>query len=309
MKNILDTVGNTPLIALKNITRSLNGVQVFAKAEYFNPSGSVKDRAAKAMLLDGIKSGKLTRDKIIIDATSGNTGIAYAMIGAALGYRVALCMPANASFERKKILRAYGAQIIDTDPLESSDGAFLAVQKLVAKEPEKYFYPDQYNNENNWKAHYETTGVEILEQTNNSITHFVAGAGTSGSFMGTSRRLKAHNKEIKAVFMQPDSPFHGLEGMKHIETTIKPGFFDESIIDGRVEVGTEEAYEMTRRLAKEEGLFVGVSAGANTLAALRVAEILPQGSVVVTILCDGGYRYMSEPVFKETEAKEGIEWL
>jgi cysteine synthase B len=298
MINILDTVGNTPLITLKNITRSLDGVQVLVKAEYFNPSGSVKDRAAKAMLLDGIKSGKLTKDKIIIDATSGNTGIAYAMIGAALGYRVTLCMPANASFERKKILRAYGAQIIDTDPLESSDGAYHAVKKLVAQSPEKYFYPDQYNNDNNWKAHYETTGVEILEQTNNTVTHFVVGAGTSGSFMGTSRRLKAHNKDIKAIFMQPDSPFHGLEGMKHMETTIRPGFFDESIIDGRIEIGTEEAYEMTRRLAREEGLFVGVSAGANVLAAIKTAETLPEGSVVVTLLCDGGYRYMSEPVLE-----------
>jgi len=307
MSNILDTVGNTPLLALKNITRSLNGVQVLAKAEFFNPSGSIKDRAAKAMLLDGIKSGKLTKDKIIIDATSGNTGIAYAMFGAAMGYRITLCMPANASFERKKILRAYGAQIIDTDPLESSDGAYLAVKKLVAENPDKYFYPDQYNNENNWKAHYETTGVEILEQTNYAVTHFVAGAGTSGSFMGISRCLKAHNSGIKAVFMQPDSPFHGLEGMKHMETTIKPGFFDESIIDERIEIGTEDAYTMTRRLAKEEGLFVGVSAGANILSAVRTAEKLPQGSVVVTLLCDGGYRYMSEPVFREE--KEGIEWL
>ena len=298
MGSILDTVGNTPLITLKNITRSLNGVQVLVKAEYFNPSGSVKDRAAKAMLLDGIKSGKLTKDKIIIDATSGNTGIAYAMFGAAMGYRVTLCMPANASFERKKILRAYGAQIIDTDPLESSDGAYLAVNKLVEENPDKYFYPDQYNNENNWKAHYETTGVEILKQTNYAVTHFVAGAGTSGSFMGISRRLKAHNGGIKAVFMQPDSPFHGLEGMKHMETTIRPGFFDESVIDARIEVGTEEAYEMTRRLAREEGLFVGVSAGANVLAAVKTAEKLPEGSIVVTLLCDGGYRYMSEPVLE-----------
>jgi cysteine synthase B len=298
LSNILDTIGNTPLVTLRNITASLKGVSVLVKAEFFNPSGSVKDRAAKAMVLDGIKSGKLTKDKIIIDATSGNTGIAYAMIGAALGYSVTLCMPANASFERKKILRAYGAQIIDTDPLESSDGAYLAVKKLVAENPEKYFYPDQYNNENNWKAHYETTGPEILEQTNYKITHFVAGAGTSGSFMGTTRRLKAHNKDIKAIFMQPDSPFHGLEGMKHMETTIRPGFFDESVIDGRIEIGTEEAYTMTRRLAREEGLFVGVSAGANALAALRVAEKLPEGSVVVSILCDGGYRYMSEPVYE-----------
>ena len=298
MGSILDTVGNTPLITLKNITQSLNGVQVLVKAEYFNPSGSIKDRAAKAMLLDGIKRGKLTKDKIIIDATSGNTGIAYAMFGAAMGYRVTLCMPANASFERKKILRAYGAQIIDTDPLESSDGAYLAVNKLVEENPDKYFYPDQYNNENNWKAHYETTGVEILKQTNYAVTHFVAGAGTSGSFMGISRRLKAHNGGIKAVFMQPDSPFHGLEGMKHMETTIRPGFFDESVIDARIEVGTEEAYEMTRRLAREEGLFVGVSAGANVLAAVKTAEKLPEGSIVVTLLCDGGYRYISEPVLE-----------
>jgi len=298
MSNILDTVGNTPLVTLRNITSSLKGVSVLVKAEFFNPSGSVKDRAAKAMLLDGIKSGKLTKEKIIIDATSGNTGIAYAMIGAALGYSVTLCMPANASFERRKILRSYGAEIIDTDPLESSDGAYLAVKKLVAEDPEKYFHPDQYNNDNNWKAHYETTGIEILEQTDYKITHFVAGAGTSGSFMGTTRRLKAHNGGIKAVFMQPDSPFHGLEGMKHMESTIRPGFFDESVIDDRIEIGTEDAYTMTRRLAREEGLFVGVSAGANVLASLRVAEKLPEGSVVVTILCDGGYRYMSEPVFE-----------
>ena len=298
MSGILDTVGNTPLFALKRVTQPLNGVSVLAKAEFFNPSGSVKDRAAKAMLLDGIHSGKLTKDKIIIDATSGNTGIAYAMFGAAMGYRVALCMPANASFERKKILRAYGAEIIDTDPLESSDGAYLAVKELVSANPEKYFYPDQYNNNLNWKTHYETTGLEILEQTNYAVTHFVAGAGTSGSFMGISKRLKAHNQGIKTIFMQPDSPFHGLEGMKHMETTIKPGFFDESVIDGRIELGTEDAYAMTRRLAREEGLFVGVSAGANVLAAARVAETLPEGSLVVTLLCDSGYRYMSEPVLE-----------
>jgi len=298
MSSILDAVGKTPLITLKNITAELNGVSVLGKAEFFNPSGSVKDRAARAMLLDGVKSGKLTKDKIIIDATSGNTGIAYAMFGAAMGYRVALCMPANASFERKKILRAYGAQIIDTDPLESSDGAYLAVKKLVADNPDKYFYPDQYNNEINWKTHFETTGVEILEQTENKITHFVAGAGTSGSFMGISKRLKSCGKGIKIIFMQPDSPFHGLEGMKHMETTIKPGFFDESVMDERIEIGTEDAYETTRRLAREEGLFVGVSSGANVLAALRVAQNLPQGSIVVTLLCDGGYRYMSEPVLE-----------
>lgn len=298
MSNILDTVGKTPLITLKKVTQALNGVSVLAKAEYFNPSGSVKDRAAKAMLLSGINSGKLTKDKIIIDSTSGNTGIAYAMFGAAMGYRVTLCIPANASFERKKILRAYGAEIIETDPLESSDGAYLTVKALVEENPEKYFYPDQYNNDINWKAHYETTGVEILEQTDYAITHFVAGAGTSGSFMGISKRLKAYNTGIKTFLMQPDSPFHGLEGMKHMETTIKPGIFDESVIDAQIEIGTEDAYTMTRRLAKEEGLFVGVSSGANVLAALRTAETLPKDSVVVTLLCDSGYRYMSEPVLE-----------
>jgi len=297
MNNILDTVGNTPLVALKGIAPD-NGVKIFAKAEYFNPSGSIKDRAAKAMILDGIESGRLTKDKIIIDSTSGNTGIAYAMIGAALGYRVTLCMPGNASFERKKILRCYGAVIIDTDPLESSDGAYRMVKEIVARDPDKYFFPDQYNNDANWKTHYETTGVEILSQTNNSITHFVAGTGTSGSFMGVSRRLKAYNKDIKSVFMQPDSPFHGLEGMKHMETTIKPGIFDETIADSRIEVSTEGAYLMTRRLAREEGLFVGVSSGANVLAAVKTAQSLPPGSVVVTLLCDGGYRYMSEPVLE-----------
>jgi len=297
MSSILDTVGNTPLLALKNVT--LSSVPVLVKAEYFNPSGSVKDRAAKAMLLDGIKSGKLTKDKIIIDATSGNTGIAYAMIGAALGYRVTLCMPANASFERKKILRAYGAQIIDTDPLESSDGAYYAVKKLVAENPDKYFYPDQYNNDNNWKAHYETTGVEILEQTNNAVTHFVVGAGTSGSFMGTSRRLKAHNKNIKAIFMQPDSPFHGLEGMKHMESTITPKIFDKSIADLHVTVKTEDAYKTARRLAAEEGVFVGISSGANVYAAMEVAKTLPPGSRVATILCDNGNRYLSQPLWRD----------
>jgi len=296
---ILDAIGNTPLIKLSKIANVLEDVTIYAKAEYLNPSGSVKDRAASAMILDGIKSGKLTKEKTIIDATSGNTGIGYAMIGAALGYKVSVVIPANASAERKQIMKAYGADIIETSPLESSDGAYNMVQKLVKENPEKYYYPDQYNNDNNWIAHYETTGKEIWEQTNHEITHFVVGAGTSGTFMGNSRRLKEFNPDIKVIFMQPDSPFHGIEGMKHMETTIKPGILDESISDGMILVGTKDAYIMMRRLAKEEGLFVGISSGANVVAAYKVAKTLPKGSKVVTVLCDNGSRYISEPIWRD----------
>lgn len=291
---LLDTVGNTPLLRLAKIDRDSEGVEIYAKAEYFNPSGSVKDRAAKAMILDGIASGRLTRDKTIIDATSGNTGIAYAAIGAILGYKVTLCLPANATEERKKLMRLYGAEIIETDPLESSDGAYNECRRLVAENQDKYFYPDQYNNEANWKAHFNGTGIEIWEQTRHAVTHFVAGAGTSGTFMGTSRCLKHLNPDVKAVLMQPDSPLHGLEGMKHMASTIKPGIFDDSIADIKLEVATEEAFAMTRRLVREEGLLVGVSSGANVAAALKLAETLPAGAVVVTILCDNGNRYLSE---------------
>ena len=290
---VFDTVGGTPLLYLPSIGRELNGVELYAKAEYFNPTGSVKDRAAKAMILDGIERGLLTHDKTIIDATSGNTGIAYAALGAALGYKVTLCLPANATEERKKLMRLYGAEIIETDPLESSDGAYNECRRLVAEHPEKYFYPDQYNNDANWKAHFSGTAVEIWEQTGHRVTHFVAGTGTSGTFMGTSRGLKHLNPEVKSALMQPDSPFHGLEGMKHMESTIKPGIFDDSIADIRLEVSTYEAYAMTRRLAREEALLVGISSGANVAAALKLAKTLPSGSVVVTILCDNGNRYLS----------------
>lgn len=295
--NILDSVGNTPLLELKNIVRRFSGVKIFAKAEYFNPSGSVKDRAAKAMLLDGIKKGKLTKDKTIIDSTSGNTGIAYAMFGAALGYKVTLCIPANSSAERKKVLAAYGAKVIETDPLESSDGAYIKAMEIVKKSPEKYFFPNQYNNNANWQAHYKNTAPEILAQTKNKVTHFVCGAGTSGSFTGIAKRLKEQNASIKTILMQSDSPFHGIEGTKHLESTIMPDIFDESLVDAQVEVKTEQAYEMTRKLAKEEGLFVGISSGANVVAALKIAKSLPKNSVVVTLLCDNGYRYLSEPVW------------
>jgi len=293
--NILDIVGNTPVVELK--LKEANGVSLFAKAEYFNPSGSVKDRAAKAMILDGIKRGLLTKEKILLDSTSGNTGIAYAMFGAALGYQVHLFMPANASEERKKIIRAYGAKVIETDPLEGSDGAYRLAMDLAQKEPNLYFFPNQYDNFENPKMHYETTGVELYNQC--KPTHFIAGTGTSGTFMGVSKRLKEFDSSIQIVLMQPDSPFHGLEGMKHMETTIKPKIFDKSIADLYVEAKTEDAYATARRLALEEGLFVGISSGANVYAATELAKTLPAGSRVATILCDNGYRYLSQPLWRD----------
>ena len=261
--NNIKCIGNTPLFKLAKVTAGLNGVSVYAKAEYLNPSGSVKDRAARAIFLEGIQSGQLTKDKSLLDATSGNTGIAYAMIGAALGYKVTLCMPQNANNERKRILRAYHAEIIETDPLQSSDGAQIAAQKLAEEYPDKYYYADQYNNEENWKAHYNTTALEIWEQTSGKITHFIAGTGTSGTFTGTSRRLKELNPSIKSIIMQPDSPLHGLEGMKHLATTIIPGIYDQTIADEQINIDTEDAQDMTLRLAREEGLFAGISSGGN----------------------------------------------
>ena len=292
-RTLFDMVGNTPLLRLLSIEGELNAVELYAKAEYFNPTGSVKDRAAKAMILDGIARGLLTHDKTIIDATSGNTGIAYAALGAALGYKVTLCLPANATEERKKLMRLYGAKIVETDPLESSDGAYNECRRLVAAHPEHFFYPDQYNNDANWKAHFNGTAAEIWEQTEHRVTHFVAGTGTSGTFMGTSRGLKHLSPQVKAVLMQPDSPFHGLEGMKHMASTIHPGFFDDSIADVKLEVSTEEALAMTRRLVREEAILAGISSGANVAAALKLARTLPPGSVVVTVLCDNGNRYLS----------------
>jgi len=295
--SVLDLVGNTPVIELKKIFNAASGVSLFAKAEYFNPSGSVKDRAAKAMILHGINSGQLTKDKILLDSTSGNTGIAYAMFGAALGYRVQLYMPANASIERKKLILAYGAKIVETDPLEGSDGAYRMVMELAQKEPELYFFPNQYDNFENSRAHYETTGVELYNQC--KPTHFVAGTGTSGTFMGVSRRLKELDPSIQIALMQPDSPFHGLEGMKHMASTITPKIFDRSIADLYIEVKTEDAYKTARRLASEEGVFVGISSGANVYAAMELAKTLPQGSRVTTILCDNGSRYLSQPLWKD----------
>ena len=285
-------IGNTPLIRLRNVTRDLPpGVEVFVKAEHLNPGGSVKDRAAFAMVLAGERSGRLQRGMTILDATSGNTGIAYGMIGAARGYPVTICLPKNASMQRKQILRSYGVELIETDPLQATDGAQVVARELSAREPKKYFYPDQYNNPANWRAHYESTGLEIWEQTEGRVTHFIAGLGTSGTFVGTSRRLKELKPAIRAISMQPSSPFHGLEGLKHMASALVPGIYDPTLADENVEVATEDGQQMARRLAREEGLLVGTSSGANVFAALRLALSLPRDSVVVTILCDGGDRY------------------
>ncbi len=296
---VLDLIGNTPLVRLTHITAHLpEAVTVAAKAELLNPGGSVKDRPARAMIADGIARGLLTPDKTILDATSGNTGIAYAMIAATLGYAVELCMPANASEERKRILAAYGATLIQTDPAEGFDGAIHEVQRRYAAHPERYFYPDQFKNDANWRAHYDTTGPEIWEQTGGAVTHFVAGMGTSGTFTGTGRRLRAYHPAVRLIAVQPDGPLNGLEGMKHYASAIVPGIYDPSLADAIAEVSTDDAYAMVKRLAREEGLMVGVSAGANVAAALRVAESLDAGAVV-TVLCDGAAKYLSLPFWDE----------
>jgi cysteine synthase B len=294
-------VGNTPLIRLRNVTRHLpSNVEVFVKAEHLNPGGSIKDRAALAMILAGERSGELTPGKTILDATSGNTGIAYAMIGAARGYPVTLALPKNASDARKQILKLYGAEIVETDPLNGTDAAQAVARELAHSEPDKYFYPDQYNNEANWKAHYATTAPEIWWQSHGRITHFVAGLGTTGTFVGTTRRLKEFNRFTQAVAVQPDSPLHGLEGVKHLETARVPGIFDAGLIDETLEIATEDAQAMTRRLLREEGLFVGPSSGANVLAAIRTAEKQDRDAVIVTVLCDGGGKYLGEEFWNET---------
>lgn len=291
-------IGNTPLLLIRRLTTGFpDGIRIYAKAEHLNPGGSVKDRAALGMILEGERSGALRPGMKILDATSGNTGIAYAMLGAARGYKVVVTLPANASPERKRILRSYGAKLIETDPLSATDGAQEKARRLKAASPDEYFYPDQYNNEANWRAHYDTTGREIWEQTNGSVTHFVAGLGTTGTFTGTSRRLKEFNPNILAYSVQPDSPLHGLEGMKHLATAAVPGIYDPSLADDELFVATEEAQEMTRLLARVEGLFVGVSSGANVLAAFKTAEKLADSGLsgaIVTILCDGGGKYLSE---------------
>jgi cysteine synthase B len=301
-KSVLDLIGNTPLLSFRRVTQTVAPVKILAKAEWYNPGGSVKDRAALSMILDGERRGLLTRGKTLVDATSGNTGIAYAMIGAERGYRVKLALPKNASPERKQSLLAYGAELVLTDPTEGTDGAQRYVKQLVEHNPDRYFYPDQYNNDANWRAHYETTANEIWRQTDGQITHFVTGVGTSGTFMGVTRRLKELNPAIQCISMQPDSPLHGLEGMKHMPTALVPGIFDNSIADEQVEVGTEDAHRMCLRLAREEGLLVGVSSGANMVAALQLAERLKDG-VVVTIFCDSASKYLSESFWQEMDSE------
>jgi cysteine synthase B len=300
---LLDLVGNTPLLRLHRIVPRNPRVTIYGKAEWANPGGSVKDRPAKNMLLEGERSGLLRPGKVILDATSGNTGIAYAMLGAAMGYEVHLCLPLNANEERKQLLKAYGAKLILTDPRLSSDGAILKAREMAAADPDRYFYPDQYNNPANWQAHYETTAPEIWKQTEGRVTHFVAGLGTSGTFMGVGRRLRAYNPAVRLISFQPDSPFHGLEGMKYMATSIVPGIYDPTLADENREVGTEAAHAMVRRLAREEGLLVGISAAAAMVCSLKLAEELEEG-VIVTIFCDTGTRYLSERFWQNGEAQK-----
>ncbi len=292
-QSVTDLVGNTPLIKLTHVTDGIGpGVEVYAKAEWFNPGGSVKDRPALWMILDGIETGRLTRDKIIMDSSSGNTAIAYAMIGAALGYKVELVIPENINIERKNTLRAFGSEIIYSDPLEGSDGAIRLARKLKAEYSDKYFMPDQYNNPMNPQSHSDSTAVEIWEQTQGRVTHFIAGLGTSGTFMGTTRKLKELNPEIKGIAVEPAEALHGLEGMKHMPSSIVPGIYDASYPDELVRVHTEDAYDVMKDLLKKEGIFVGHSGGAVAFATLEYAKKLKEG-VLVTLFPDGGYRYLS----------------
>jgi S-sulfo-L-cysteine synthase (O-acetyl-L-serine-dependent) len=290
--SVLELIGKTPLIRLESL-EPRPGVEIYAKAEWHNPGGSVKDRAAARMIAEGVRTGALTRGGTILDATSGNTGIAYAMIGASCGYRVRLCVPANVTPERLRMLRAYGAELILTDPMDGSDGAIREARRRYAEDA-SVFYPDQYNNPANWRAHYDTTAPEIWQQTDGRVTHFVAGLGTSGTFMGTARRLRELNPALKAISVQPDRPLHGVEGLKHMATSIVPGIYDPQLADEDMRVSTEEALAMTRRLASDMGLLAGVSSGAAAAAAARVAARLSSG-IVVTLFPDGGTRYLSEP--------------
>ncbi|MGB8849490.1 MAG: cysteine synthase family protein [Candidatus Acidiferrales bacterium] len=299
--NLLDCIGNTPPLQLRRVGREFRGVEFHAKAEWFNPGGSVKDRAALRMILDGERRGALSAGKTILDSTSGNTGIAYAMIGAARGYRVKLCLPANASLERKRILAAYGAELVFTPGEEGSDGAIRRVREIYASDPAKYFYPDQYSNPSNIEAHMTTTAPEIWEQTRGRVTHFIAGLGTSGTFVGTARRLKEFNPAIRAISFQPDSAFHGLEGMKYMPASIVPKIYDASVADENLPIATEAAYTMVKRLAREEGLLVGISSGAAICACFEIARCLAPGeeAVIVTIFPDSGDKYLSERFWNE----------
>ncbi|MGB7218114.1 MAG: cysteine synthase family protein [Vicinamibacterales bacterium] len=292
--SVLDMIGRTPLVRLHRFEREVpQGVELYAKAEWQNPGGSVKDRAAARMILEGEASGRLTPGRTILDATSGNTGIAYAMVGAARGYAVKLCMPENASPERKLMLRALGAELVLTNPLEGTDGSIREARRMFAEEPDRYFYPDQYSNDANWRAHYDTTGPEIIEQTSGRLTHFVAGLGTSGTFVGTGRRLRRFNPAIKLISFQPDAPFHGLEGLKHMESAMVPAIYDPTLADEDLRVSTERAHRMVKRLAREEGLLAGISSGAALAVMLDVARRLDRG-ILVTIFPDGAEKYLTD---------------
>jgi len=304
--SILERVGKTPLVRLEGLSPRLQGIQILGKAEWANPGGSVKDRAASAIVADATARGLLGSGagKGLLDATSGNTGIAYAMLGAALGFKVTLCVPSNVSPERKHILAAYGAEIVWTSPADGSDGAIRKARELIAADPHRYFYADQYGNDNNWKAHYCTTANEIWEQTEGQITHFVAGLGTSGTFMGTTRRLRELNPAVKCISMQPDSPFNGLEGLKHMETAIVPRIYDPSLADENIPMATETAYRMAKFLGKHLGLLVGVSAAAAVATAVEVGEreaAAGREAVIVTVLSDSADKYLSERFWTEGE--------
>jgi len=309
---ILDLIGNTPLVRIQNISRNLpDNINILAKLERHNPGGSVKDRPALWMIREGIASGALTKDKIIFDSTSGNTGIALAMIGAAMGYKVRLVMPANVSNERKRICQAFGADLIFSDPLEGSDGAILLARELFEKNPELYYKPDQYNNPANPRAHEESTGPEIWTDTEGKVTHFIASLGTSGTLVGTGRFLKKQSSHVQIIAAEPDSPFHGIEGLKHIESSIVPGVYDAQVHDVKMGISTERAYELTQRLASEEGILCGQSCGCSLAAALNVAKQLADEGRAGTIVCifpDGGEKYLTTPVFADGTvfAGEGI---
>jgi S-sulfo-L-cysteine synthase (O-acetyl-L-serine-dependent) len=298
----LQRIGNTPLVQFQTLTRELANVQILGKAEWFNPGGSVKDRTAANILAEARRMGKFGPGKILLDSTSGNTGIAYAMIGAAHDFPVTLCMPQNVSAERKRILQAYGANMIYTDPAEGSDGAMRKAREIFAADPEKFFYADQYSNEANWRAHYRTTANEIWYQTQGRITHFVSMLGTSGTFTGTTRRLRELNPHVRCISLQPDSAFHGIEGAKHMASALVPKIYDPRLADDNLEISTEASYQMVKRLAREEGLLVGISAGAAVVGCLQVAENLKKGqqAVIVTILCDSGDKYLSERFWDES---------
>ena len=301
--NILERVGHTPLVRLERLSAHLPGIQILGKAEWANPGGSVKDRAASAIVADAQRRGLLTDTRGLLDATSGNTGIAYAMLGAALGFRVTLCMPSNVSPERKRYLAAYGAEVLWTDPANGSDGAIRKAREISAAEPDKYYYADQYSNDENWKAHYRTTANEIWHQTEGQVTHFLAGLGTSGTFMGTTRRLKELNPAIRCISMQPDSPFNGLEGLNHMATAIVPQIYDPSLADANIDMPTETAYDMVKNLARNQGLLVGISAAAAVAASLQIGEQEARAgreAVIVTILCDSAEKYMSERFWQES---------